>query len=233
MTQRLLNALPSDPAEMAFEPLAQLDRAAPLPPGRYVAPMVPPVTDQGSEGTCVAHAAGNVYGHWYRRRYGRYPALDQRAFYTLVRRAVGAPPDPTFTQGLSLLWALRTMKGSGYPLADGSRGPRISGYALVGTVFDDLQRALWQTKSLVLARTDWDANWMWVSPSTRIVKPPVGQIIGGHAVTFIGFDDAVNGEAGILRNSWGLGWAGNGTAYMADRYVDTHRLEGWIVTGIE
>ena len=231
MTQRILNAEPTPIGEIRNEQPAPLDRLASVTPGRVLLPNIPPVTDQGSEGTCVAHAAGGVYSWWYRQRYGKFPAIDQRAFYDLCKKIDGQP-DPERMLGTYLLTALRVMRGSGYPLVGGGRGPKITGYLYVGSVFDDLQRAIDQMRSPVLFRLDWDANWMYL-PASRIVKAPVGQYIGGHALYSIGFDDSVNGESAIDRNSWGA-WSsgGNGTCYFADRYKDTHGLEGWIVTGI-
>lgn len=232
MTQRIFNAEPTPPGEIALEEVAPLDRVAAITPGRLVLPLMPPVSDQGSEGTCVAHAAGNVYGWHYRQRYGKFPDLDRRAFYDLCKKVDGEP-DPYRIRGTWLLTALRVMAGSGYPLTNGKRGPKITGYQYVGARFDDLQRAIDQLRSPVMFRVDWDANWMLL-PRNRIVKPPVGQRIGGHGLCAFGYDDAVNGECAIERNSWGA-WstAGNGNAYHADRYLDAYNLEGWIVKGIE
>lgn len=231
MTQRILNAEPSNPADIALEEQAPLDRVEPIPPGRIVLPLVPAATDQGTDGTCVAHAVGGVYAWWYRQRHGVFPKLDQRAFYTLVRRAVGAPPDPTYSLGLTLLWALRTAKGSGYPLANGTRGPRITGFAYVGSHFDEIQRAIVQLRVPAVYRIDYDAQWFYL-PANKILKPPIGQIVGGHAMYDFGFDDNVKGtglECGIDRNSWGPEWA---TVYFPDAYKDAAGLEGWIITGI-
>lgn len=230
MTQRILNAEPSNPTEVAFEDRAPL--AAAVPPGRFVLPGLPPVTDQGTDGTCVAHAVGNVVAWHHRRKYGTFPDVDHRAFYTLIRKAVGAPPDPTFSQGLTLLWALRTAKGSGVPLIGGGRTPRITGFALAGLTFDEIQRAIWEHQSPAAIRTAWDANW-FVLPVSRIVKPPVGQTVGGHALMTFGFDDQTAGrplECAINRNSWGLAWR---TSYHPDAYLDPRGIEGWLVSGIE
>jgi len=230
MTQRILNAIPS--TEIEYEEQAPLDRVEPVPPGRYVLGGIPPVSDQGTDGTCVAHAVGNVVAWHHKRKHGSFPLIDYRAFYTLTRRAVGVEPDPTFTQGLSLLWALRTAKGSGVPLVGGGRTPRITGFSFVGSAFDDCQRALWQLATPVALRVDWDANWFYL-PTSKVMKQPVGQVVGGHAVYAYGYDDDTLGaglECAIERNSWGAAWR---TMYHPDAYLDAAALEGWIVTGIE
>lgn len=44
------------------------------------------------------------------------------------------------------------------------------------------------------------------------------QVMGGHEVLAIGYDDTVNGGSFLVRNSWGASWGAAGNFYL--RYVD-------------
>jgi C1A family cysteine protease len=79
----------------------------------------------------------------------------------------------------------------------------------------------------------WDAAWMRC-PTSKILRPPVGQDIGGHAVGMFVYDDSygVAGEVECLANSWSLNWGPNGTAYLKDEYFNRW-VEAYRVTGIQ
>jgi hypothetical protein len=48
--------------------------------------------------------------------------------------------------------------------------------------------------------------------------PSTEQVLGGHAVLGIGYDDTVNGGSLLVRNSWGADWGKAGNFYL--RYED-------------
>lgn len=235
MTQRILNAQPSEPSEVEKEEQAQLDRAATFPV-RVVLTGVPPVRDQGNTGTCVAHGAYGVYSWWYKRKHGAFPPIGEAsilAFYDLCKKVDGQP-DPNRIYGTSALTALRVMAGSGYPLDNGTRGPKITGYHYVGPKAHDGRLALAQFGSPVMFSIGWDANWFYL-PTSHILKAPVGQLVGGHLMYEYGYDLAVTTGCDLDRNSWGA-WSSDGfpSCYFPERYKDSPDTwyECWQVTGI-
>lgn len=234
MTQRILNAVATPPAEIKVEATTTLDRALPLPP-RVIVPEIPLLVDQGGTGTCVAHAAYICYGHAYKAKYGHFPQILEREilkFYDLCK-LVDHDPDPDRSHGTWLVTALRTMAGSGWPLADGTRGPQITGFEYVGNSYADVKLAIAQHGDPILYRVDWDANWMAL-PTSRILRAPVGHLIGGHAMADFGYDDRINLCSDADRNSWGR-WSpgGNGMCYFRGAYKENAGLEAWRVKGIE
>ena len=234
MTQRILNVKPSPPAEIAVEQRAtfvQLD----IPPGRTVVPMIPPRSDQGSLGTCIAHMARNLYQHHHKEKYGRFAAIgiDQiNAFYDLCTKVEGRS-DPERLDGLWPVTAFRVMRGSGFPIG-GGRGPHITGFEYVGATYADVRRSIVQFNDPVGVALAWDAAWM-VCSTNKVLRAPVGQVIGGHGFTAFVRDDAyqtvgaVEGNA----NSWGLDWGPNGTFYLKDEYLLDRWVEAWRIKGIE
>jgi hypothetical protein len=235
-SQRIFNVPRTPLSEIHTEVTAMLDRIAALP-SRVIVPRIPLLTNQDGYGTCVAQAAYILYGHAFKTKYGRFPAIGQDqifAFYDLCKKVDG-DPDPYRFKGTWLLTALRVMRGSGFPLADGTRGPKITGYEFVGWNADDIRRSLAQQQTPVLFRIDWDYKWMSLPPS-RIMNVPSGHILGGHAMASFGYDDSVAGGSDADRNSWGR-WSsgGNGNCYFPYGYKNapTAGLEAWRVNGIQ
>jgi len=231
--QRIFNAGPSPWQHIQDADPALLDRLTPLP-SRVIVPRIPLLVDQDGTGTCVAHAAYILYGHAYKTKYGAFPAIGEQeilAFYDLCKK-VDADPDPYRYKGTWLTTALRVMRGSGYPLANGARGPKIIGYEFVGYDADSIRRSLAQHQTPVMYRIDWDYTWLSLPPS-RIMLTPSGHILGGHALSSFGYDDAVAGGSDADRNSWGK-WSsgGNGNCYFPYTMKEGHGLEAWRVTGI-
>lgn len=61
-----------------------------------------------------------------------------------------------------------------------------------------------------------------------VYKHVTGKVLGGHAVSIVGYDD--NKQAFIIRNSWGEGWGEKGFGYVS--YEDTSGVgdETWSFT---
>ena len=57
------------------------------------------------------------------------------------------------------------------------------------------------------------------------------QVLGGHAVTIVGYNDNLNGGRFIVRNSWGTGWGDGGYFYMPYQVVANRSMSNdfWIV----
>ena len=51
---------------------------------------------------------------------------------------------------------------------------------------------------------------------------PKEQVLGGHAVLAVGYDDSR--QCFIVRNSWGPGWGMQGYCYMPYLYLTDHNL---------
>ncbi|CAB4125995.1 Peptidase_C1 domain containing protein [uncultured Caudovirales phage] len=60
------------------------------------------------------------------------------------------------------------------------------------------------------------------------------QILGGHAVCIVGYDDTLNGGRFIVRNSWGTGWGDNGYFYMPYGVIQdtTMSSDFWLISAV-
>ena len=58
------------------------------------------------------------------------------------------------------------------------------------------------------------------------------KIIGGHAVTIVGWDDKI--QCFIIQNSWGSEWADHGRFYMPYRFLTSNSCSDfWCITAME
>lgn len=66
-------------------------------------------------------------------------------------------------------------------------------------------------------------------PNTR-----TEQLLGGHAVCIVGYDDTLNGGRFICRNSWGTGWGDRGHFYMPYQVIQTASMSSdfWTISGV-
>jgi C1A family cysteine protease len=62
---------------------------------------------------------------------------------------------------------------------------------------------------------------------------PSEQLLGGHAVMAVGYDDTL--KSVIVRNSWGVGWGVGGYFWMLYDYISNPNLadDAWVITSEE
>lgn len=60
------------------------------------------------------------------------------------------------------------------------------------------------------------------------------QLLGGHAVAIVGYNDNLNGGRFICRNSWGSRWGAGGYFYMPYQVVQNTNMSDdfWIITAV-
>ena len=60
------------------------------------------------------------------------------------------------------------------------------------------------------------------------------QLLGGHAVCIVGYDDNLYGGSFIVRNSWGTGWGDKGYFYMPYRVIQNPNMSAdfWTIKSV-
>ena len=60
------------------------------------------------------------------------------------------------------------------------------------------------------------------------------ELLGGHAVCIVGYDDNLNGGRFIVRNSWGTSWGDNGYFYMPYQVIQNTSMSSdfWTISGV-
>lgn len=61
------------------------------------------------------------------------------------------------------------------------------------------------------------------------------QLLGGHAVCIVGYDDNLNGGRFIVRNSWGTSWGDNGYFYMPYAVIQDPGMSSdfWLISAVK
>ena len=178
---------------------------------------LPPVRDQGNEGTCAAHAGACVKEAQEKVDTGFNINFSPRFIYTF---RANKPDD-----GMNLrdLMNIMTKYGvcteslcpyeAGKPI-DAVDDKMISeaaefcikSYALCNTI-SEVKSALVEQGPCVVAFPVYDFG-----PSFWKPKQAGMPAQGGHAVTIVGYNDSQ--QAFLIRNSWGESWNGNGYTWF-------------------
>jgi C1A family cysteine protease len=204
-----------------------------------------PVLNQGQQGSCTAHSecADREYLHWQAlAEHGHKPAptaigmfspsftyyqerymdgsLNQGDCGSQIRTSCKV--GQLYGNGLRSEMPYNDQDYSTAPtatqLADALKFPTGS-YHAVGNV-DDMKSVIASEYNLKLGFQVYESfespqmgrDGIW-SPD-----PANEQVLGGHAVLAIGYDDSVNGGSFLVRNSWGAGWGDKGNFWL--RYKD-------------
>lgn len=213
-------------------PAFSLQPAVP-PPNVNMINDMPPIRNQESRGTCVAHAALSAYEH-YLNVNGAFQDMSEQFLYWNCKRNDGIP-------NLSGTWlgvAIPLLKRDGcclentwsynpipIPGNEGQDPPpnnaqiqaltfRVQNYTqLSPTSVTDIKNELANGRCVAFSIPVFN-SWFgsqWVAYSGDITMPIPNEIsAGGHAMCLIGYTDLTNTGLGggrfILRNSWGANW---------------------------
>lgn len=224
-----LGAIPSPPDDRDF-PIT-LDQAVALP-SRFVSTLMPPVSNQGNTGRCVAFASTGLK-QWEERRDGHlFLNLDREWLYEHAEAIDGIPTPPGPQRGTTCRAALKVLLKQGQPIVGQPQtalSHRIAAFYAVPLVADSIKRAVMQHGPVLIA-SEWFGSWF--HPVKGILPAPSGGIVGGHARLVFGWDDGVNGGSLLVRNSWSSKWGVNGNSYDAYRYLVPALHDAWRATDI-
>ena len=180
---------------------------------------LPPVRDQGSQGTCAAQTAACMKEWQEKRDYGFDGYMSPQFIYNnrenqggggmygrdvmRILSKVGSVEDAVYSYGR--VEPVGEIEGHLYERA---RLHKIKSYARVSAI-DDLKTALAVNGPCYIAFPTYNYGpRMWVQ------ETPDAQMTGGHAMTVVGYD----AQGFVLRNTWGARWGDGG--YCTYPYSD-------------
>jgi hypothetical protein len=194
-----------------------------------------PILDQGNTNSCVAHA-------WASALFiadsvdGLQPQLDSRRFHYFNARAehgaqgmdagtylrtcakaivrFGRPPEKAWDFGKPIN---RQPSWSAYRAGHDRRGPR-GYYRIPAGDLDGVRQAIASNKPVVFGI---GIPRSFTNPDgPRVICVPRGEsIIGGHAMTIVGYD----GDQFDVMNSWGARWRAFGFAWLTAEWISEAR----------
>ncbi len=238
-----LGALDDEPGPDPSEaPAAAPGRGGVTPPlpGRGVLPtlvnlidLMPPVRDQKSRGTCVAHACAAVREYLLGPDASTTANLSEQFLYWACKARDNWPGEGTWIKvGMEVLQAEGICAETVWPYnpdkiaGNEGQGPAPAGAAEAAVAYKitqgDLLQARWVSsmkETLAAGRPVAFAvpvyrYWLTEpAKSTGDLRMPLTNeaSIGGHAMAIVGYQDDATVPGGgyfMIRNSWGESWAG-------------------------
>jgi len=192
----------------------------------------PPIFDQGQLGSCTANAGVACR----EMMYTALPTLLSRLFMYYEERTVA---NAAVDSGATLRDLCKSTAKNGvceerympyditkfavHPTADAIANAlkyKISAYHRI-SIMQDIKNALAITQKPVLVGMEvFEGMESAEVASTGVLHMPTKSenLLGGHAVLFVGYDDVMSRL--IVRNSWGKDWGLQGYFYMPYDYVN-------------
>lgn len=236
---------PRDYSVAAFIPIEGVEF-----PAEYRVPESVSVHDQDGVGQCVAYTLATIKEAQEQRERGqaahystnfiygnRAPGdwsgegmIPREALAALVRD--GVPTEDDFARLIEgvrhplyyhQLQAIRQMYPDAWQtLAQAGKPQRILKYVRASTE-NEIKAALMHLGPCLIAI---DVHQSFLNTSSDgIVPPPSGDIVGGHAMTLVGWRQD---RRWIVQNSWGEGWGDRGFCYLPMDYPAIREV--WTVT---
>jgi C1A family cysteine protease len=207
-----------------------------------------PVENQGNLGSCTAHAGMGVLEYYQRRAYGKHVDGSRLFLYKTTRNLLNWKGDT----GAYLRTAMAALAMFGAPLEkywpyDASRFEEEPG-AFVYAMAQNFRAVTYyrldpigitSEKLLASIKSHLQSGLpsmfgftcyssLYQAKEGKITFPLTNEkVIGGHAVTAVGYDDNIEIDNGVkkskgailIRNSWGKEWGMDGYGYLPYDYV--------------
>jgi C1A family cysteine protease len=219
------------------------------------------IEDQGELGSCTAHAGVGMIEYYERRAFGRHINASRAFLYKATRKLGGFKGDSgaflRTTMGAMALFGVVPERYWPYKIADFDREPTAFCYAFAqsfqSAVYYRLDLPSADPAQTVTAIKTHLASQMPAMFGFSVFESIYGaeggkipfpadkeQMVGGHAVMAVGYDDAIkikNPSPGskattgafLIRNSWGTSWGQRGYGWLPYAYVTEYLADDWWV----
>lgn len=230
-------------AQLQIQPVVDLPSSVDL----STAPDMPPVYDQGQLGSCTANAISAAVDFENHRQDGAFLTPSRLWIYyqeRVIEHTVNQDSGAQIRDGMKAVAQLGVCPETDWPydIATFNVAPTPQDYtdALKDKVltYQAPPQQLFPLKSvlaggspIVFGFTVYESFESQDVASSGVVPmpDPKEQVVGGHAVVLVGYDDAV--DRFRVRNSWGTGWGQDGYFEMPYLYVTSPSLASdfWVV----
>lgn len=213
----------------------------------------PPVYDQGNLGSCTANALAAAV-EFDLRKQGLVDFMPSRLFIyygeRTIEHTIGFDAGAQLRDGIKVVHAKGVPPEGAWPYDDSDPGPfttkppasvfaaatahRVASYARVPQAAISIKTCLASGYPVAFGFTVYESfEGDDVAQTGAMPMPKTGeQILGGHAVLCVGYDDAA--RTFLVRNSWGLLWGKAGYFTMPFDYMLSPDLASdfWTVRAI-
>jgi C1A family cysteine protease len=205
---------------------------------------VPPVGDQGGEGSCVAW--GTTYAGRSIDWQTSHPAAWSKSVnifspefvYNQIKSSSDCASGAYVTDGLKLLvnegvvpWSIMPYTDSGcslMPTAEQEANAatyKVTSYSRVSITSTAIKAALVSGKPVIVGGPV-NRAFMYLK-GTTVLTTYIGTTYGGHCYCVVGYDDGK--QAFKIMNSWGSSWGSKGFGYIGYGYVSKWWQEAYVL----
>lgn len=248
MAEHIYNLTPSIPDNRDF--LYTAPMGVPLPPSADLGAAIPPVKDQGHEGSCTGFSLSSAR-EAIAKQHGNYVPFSP-AFIYYEERVI--ENDPTVDAGAHIRDGMKVLRHQGvcpesdFPYVVGAfaqappakavrdaKAYTINAYnRLPGLT--SLKYAIVNMQPVVLGIAVYQSFETNVGADGKVPMPAPGEeLLGGHAIVAVGYHDDAAAPGGgwlHLNNSWGTGHGDQGRYYIPYAYASNtqYTFEMWTLT---
>jgi len=206
--------------------------------------VVPPVGNQGGEGSCVAW--GTTYAgrsiNWHKTHVVAYSKsvniFSPEYVYNQIKVRSSCTSGSYVTSGLNLLKSQGVCRWSLMPYTDFScstkpnttqktdaTGYKITSYSTVSRTTSAIKAQLSAGNPVIVAGSVNNA-FMYLG-NNAVLSTFSGSSLGGHCYCVVGYDDTKS--AFKFMNSWGTSWASSGFGWIKYGYESTWWSEAYVI----
>jgi C1A family cysteine protease len=207
-----------------------------LPPSVDLRSQCPPVYDQGQLGSCTANAIGGAFQFTQIKEQLAQNWVPSRLFIYYNERSIEGTVSSD--SGAQIRDGIKSVNQQGacpedlwpYVIASFTEHPPANCYTVAAQnkvkAYQRLTQNLMQMKAclasgypFVFGFTVYESFESQTVAQTGVVNMPAAseQVLGGHAVVAVGYDDSQ--QRFTVRNSWGTGWGMQGYFTMPYAYL--------------
>jgi len=210
------------------------------------------IEDQGNLGSCTGNAIAGAI-ELIDRKVSNKPLEISRLFIYYQERLLegtvyydagayirdGIKACYTYGAPIESLWPYNESKWATRPTTaayNDAKNRKVTGYAKCAN-FVAVKAALANNTPVIVGFDVYESFEGTVNNTTGMMPYPninTEELLGGHAVCIVGYDDALNGGRFICRNSWGTSWGNNGYFYMPYQVIQNKNMSSdfWTISGV-
>lgn len=210
-----------------------------------------PIYDQGDIGSCTGNSSVGAFSFDHKKQFGKQFDGSRLMAYYNGRAAEGTTDQDAgaairdviaglkqYGLAQETLWPYLdvnvTLPPEPAAVADGLLHPTVQ-YGALDQSLDALKTTLANSFPFVFGFSVYDSFESDAVAQTGIVPmpSPTENMIGGHAVMAVGYDDTKG--IFIVRNSWGTGWGDKGYFYFPYDYISNPNLASdfWVIQAVK
>jgi hypothetical protein len=245
MAEHIYNLTPSIPDHRDF--LFTAPMGVPLPPSADLGAAIPPIKDQGREGSCTGFSLSSAR-EAIAKEHGNYVPFSPAFIYyqeRLIEKDTNQDAGAHIRDGLKVLKHQGVCPESDFPYVvggfakappasavQGAKRYTITSYNRLPSL-TSLKYAIVNKQPVVLGIAVYQSFESNVGMDGRVPMPmPTEELLGGHAIFAVGYYDDTTAPGGgwvHLNNSWGTGHGDQGRYYIPYAYASNtqYTFEMW------